>query len=618
MLCNYTNPCGDPCCSSCQQPVVQTNTTTTTTTLCPDAILCDNAYALNCLIYNGPDYPCYGVKNGDSALDIIKIILGNFNPACNPTTTTTSTTSTTTTSTSSTTTTTTAAPSQLVCNRPLGLLTTKLTFGYGSSIFSLSDFRTQSVSGVCSEFQIFKSSAQSSVSLLNSLLGQTASVAVGSTLYNGNIDRSCTYVPEGNYWYLSSLPITGSSSALVYSSPTIKIVTVGTNGLITNISDCTYIPPTTTSTSTTSTTSTSTTSTSTTSTSTSTTTSTTLPPCNLTVSNFGVVASSTTQSRAVFDWVNVGTPITVPNYTLEYKLGSSSTWITVGTYQSALVTLSGLSAGTLYNARIRANAINSTSCPWVTISFSTLPVTTSTTTSTTSTTTTTTAAPIQEWRPYQTQCLTDNEFSILKRIQNLSTPTKVWYDVDPSGAVFPSTSPYAGKPLSYTDPTRPARVWVVDADNNIQGNIYWFDPGLRVIGIYSAHFDVEKKKIYMVGNGISENVGGTTTTGLAVFDMATSDSQQTRHTILTYNGNNFLADFNRQLLIVTSDYIYTSSNLTQPKGQCAVYRFDRNNLIQSNVTTINESGTNGFNSNFRHGCEQVEKQVGLLEFTKQI
>lgn len=593
MLCNYTNPCGDPCCTSCQQSL-PVETTTTTTTLCPDAILCDNAYALNCLIYNGPDYPCYGVKNGDSALDIIKIILGHFNPVCNPTTTTTSTTSTTTTSTSSTTTTTTAAPGSLVCNRPLGLLTTKLIFGYGSSIFSLSDFRTQSVSGVCSEFQIFKSSAQSSVSLLNSLLGQTTSVAVGNTLYNGNTDRSCTYVPEGNYWYLPSLPITGSSSALIYSSPTIKIVTVGTNGLITNISDCTYIPPTTTSTSTTSTTTTSTSTTSTTSTSTSTTTTTTLAPCNLTVSDFGVVANSTLQSRAVFSWTNVGTPITVLNYTLEYKLGSSSTWLPVGvgTYQSAFVTLSGLSAGTLYNARIRANAVNSTSCPWVTISFSTLPITTSTTTSTTSTTTTTTLAPVYRYAPYQYQCKTDTDFGIVKIITGLSSPYLVWYDN--------AVTAFGRK-----------RVWVADVDNVGKGNIYWFNPStatneadmtyydkFKCGTAYICYIDAEKEKIYFTGYNIS-NDGVMSNGGLAIFDMSAPDSQAVRHRIISYGTDQV---YSRQFLFVSSDSVYTTS---LNGSSVDVYKFTREGIYTS--TTIPTPINVGNNTHFTVGNPQ---QVG--------
>jgi hypothetical protein len=58
-----------------------------------------------CIIYNGPDIPCYGIETGDSAADILNIIISYFN--CPPTTTTTTSSGTTTTTTSSTPTTTT-------------------------------------------------------------------------------------------------------------------------------------------------------------------------------------------------------------------------------------------------------------------------------------------------------------------------------------------------------------------------------------------------------------------------------------------------------------------------------------------------------------------------------
>jgi|688.fasta_scaffold147098_3 hypothetical protein len=102
-----------------------TTTSTTTTTICPNGEPCEEAIDPRCIIYNGPDLDCYGIKTGDSAADILQIIIDNF--AClttttsttsttttttaAPTTTTTSTTSTTSsTTTSTTTTTTTAAP----------------------------------------------------------------------------------------------------------------------------------------------------------------------------------------------------------------------------------------------------------------------------------------------------------------------------------------------------------------------------------------------------------------------------------------------------------------------------------------------------------------------------
>jgi hypothetical protein len=39
----------------------------------------------NCIIYNGPAIPCYGINTGDTAADILQIIINNF--ACITTTT---------------------------------------------------------------------------------------------------------------------------------------------------------------------------------------------------------------------------------------------------------------------------------------------------------------------------------------------------------------------------------------------------------------------------------------------------------------------------------------------------------------------------------------------------
>lgn len=96
----------NPCCC---QPGPTTTSSTTTTTLCPNGELCEEVVDPRCIIYNGPDIPCYGIKTGDSAADILDIIITYFN--CLTTTTTTeipitTTTSTTTTSTSTTSTTT--------------------------------------------------------------------------------------------------------------------------------------------------------------------------------------------------------------------------------------------------------------------------------------------------------------------------------------------------------------------------------------------------------------------------------------------------------------------------------------------------------------------------------
>jgi hypothetical protein len=93
--------------------------TTSTTTICPDGEPCVEALDPNCIIYCGPDLPCYGISQGDTAADILNIILEFFGPNCPTTTTSTSTSTTTTsttTSTSTTTTTTSSAGRTVSCN----------------------------------------------------------------------------------------------------------------------------------------------------------------------------------------------------------------------------------------------------------------------------------------------------------------------------------------------------------------------------------------------------------------------------------------------------------------------------------------------------------------------
>lgn len=105
----------NPCCCGC----VTTTSSTTTTTTCPGGETCEESFDPNCVIYNGPDLPCYGIKTGDSAADIMDIIIARIQctttttTTVNPVSTTTSTTSSTTTTTSSTTTTTTVCPVSL-------------------------------------------------------------------------------------------------------------------------------------------------------------------------------------------------------------------------------------------------------------------------------------------------------------------------------------------------------------------------------------------------------------------------------------------------------------------------------------------------------------------------
>lgn len=153
-----------PCC--CPQAPAGT-TTTTTTTLCPDAIPCEEAYKSDCIIYNGPDLACYGIKTGDSVTNIINIIIAQLNPC---TTTTTSTTT--------------------ACVRPSALNTYVLNTSINNVSFNAS------LDAACDAYNQY--AANPSGTNLSGITGQGSSLSYGSVIYNG-ISTDCTLVPNGYY-----------------------------------------------------------------------------------------------------------------------------------------------------------------------------------------------------------------------------------------------------------------------------------------------------------------------------------------------------------------------------------------------------------------------------------
>lgn len=153
-----------PCC--CPPAKVGT-TTTTTTTLCPDAIICEEAYQSDCIIYNGPDLACYRIKTGDSVTDILNIIIAQLNPC---TTTTTSTTT--------------------VCVRPTGLTTYSLNTAINGVSFNAN------LVDACTAYNQYV--ADPGGNTLTGISGQGSSLSYGSVLYDGT-STDCTLVPNGYY-----------------------------------------------------------------------------------------------------------------------------------------------------------------------------------------------------------------------------------------------------------------------------------------------------------------------------------------------------------------------------------------------------------------------------------
>lgn len=93
MLCNS---CYNSCCTCCTpsdcRPVPTTTTTTTTTTLCPDPLPCDEVYNMDCVVYSGCDLLCPQLNTGDPLTSVFSNLFAMYeqcNGPLNPTTSTT-------------------------------------------------------------------------------------------------------------------------------------------------------------------------------------------------------------------------------------------------------------------------------------------------------------------------------------------------------------------------------------------------------------------------------------------------------------------------------------------------------------------------------------------------
>jgi hypothetical protein len=90
------------------------------------------------------------------------------------------------------------------------------------------------------------------------------------------------------------------------------------------------------------------------------------PTCNAPA---GLAASSITSSSAVVSWTAVTGAST---YTVEYKASASGTWTVAGTTAATSLTLSGLSASTVYDWRVKTNCTNGVVSGYTQSQFTTL------------------------------------------------------------------------------------------------------------------------------------------------------------------------------------------------------------------------------------------------------
>lgn len=155
--------------------------------------------------------------------------------------------------------------------------------------------------------------------------------------------------------------------------------------------------------------------------------------------------------------------------------------------------------------------------------------TSTSTTTTSSTTTTTTLEPNLFWIPFATECESSNGFEVDKLITGLSSPLKTWYD--------------AVNEL----------VYVADQDDDVNGNVYWFNPVTATTAgdmvhtpaimdneLYNASIDSTYRRIYFVGKDSG---------GLLVYDIDTNSTS-----VVSFGTNGI--PFNRVGLTVAPNYIY--------------------------------------------------------------
>ena len=77
----FTSPCG---CGYCCN-ITTTSTTTTTTTICVGEP-CEEVNNAQCVIYTGPDLPCYGIQTGDNLVTILQLAIAELGLVCTTTT----------------------------------------------------------------------------------------------------------------------------------------------------------------------------------------------------------------------------------------------------------------------------------------------------------------------------------------------------------------------------------------------------------------------------------------------------------------------------------------------------------------------------------------------------
>jgi hypothetical protein len=232
---DYWNPC------QCGASIPVTTSTTTTTTICPDGEPCETAIDLNCVIYCGPDIPCWGVQTGQTAQQILGIVIQAANECIPFTTTTTTEAPVTTTTTSSTTTTTTEAPTTTTTSTSTTTTTTEsplptetITLELRGEICGVIKNWTSGTPAEvkCDWLEVFDGTIDYEGSLFNYYT--SAGINVGTQLYYPSTGNPPATLLTGNFIYL---PVGAS-----YLDAQVITVASGVITAITNLSDLPVCP----------------------------------------------------------------------------------------------------------------------------------------------------------------------------------------------------------------------------------------------------------------------------------------------------------------------------------------------------------------------------------------
>jgi hypothetical protein len=126
--------------------------------------------------------------------------------------------------------------------RPTQLVQNVLLQGIGGTLVpTIYSYFATSISSACDAWNWF-SLNQDKVRETSFWSVETLSMSICDTVYNNFNLTTCNKIPAGNYWLFNGTYPTGGLISNNPSHPNIEIVTVNSQGVITNITTCYFQP----------------------------------------------------------------------------------------------------------------------------------------------------------------------------------------------------------------------------------------------------------------------------------------------------------------------------------------------------------------------------------------